>query len=95
MNVYQCWYLGLNGYCCRSHNLRWMFVPELGQANNSIRKKISLNDLVFNNPFAKQYELKIEQHLQNIRTNPFYFLKALLFPKRKPCTIDGMLFAVI
>lgn len=94
MNVYQCWYLGLNGYCCRSYNSRWMFVPELGQANSNIHKHISLNDLVFYNVFAKQYELMIEQHLQKIRTNPFYFLKEFLFPEKKACTIGGMLFAV-
>ena len=72
-----------------------MFVPELGQANSNIHKHISLNDLVFYNVFAKQYELMIEQHLQKIRTNPFYFLKeVLLFPTNKPCTIGGMLFAI-
>ena len=95
MNVYQCWYLGINGYCCRGHNAKWMFVPELGQANNKIHKHLSLNDLIFNNAFAKQYELRIEQHLQKIRTNPFYFIKVLLFPVSKPCTIGGMLFVAI
>ena len=64
MNVYPCWYLGLSGYCCRSHNLKWMFVPEMGQHNSRIHKSISLNDLVFNNAYAKEYELKIEKSLR-------------------------------
>lgn len=93
MNVYQCLYLGLRGYCCRSHNSRWMFVPELGQTNGNIRKQISFSDLIFNNSFAKQYELKIEQRLQKIKSNPFYFLKSLLFSGEKPGTVGGMLFA--
>ena len=93
MNVYQCWYLGLRGYCCRSRNSRWMFVPELGQTNSNIHKHISFNDLIFNNSYAKQYELTIEQHLQKIRSNPFYFLKSLLFSNEKPSTVGGMLFA--
>ena len=54
MNVYQCWYRGLYGYCCRNHNSKWMFVPELGQTNSSIHKHISFHELVFNNAFARQ-----------------------------------------
>ena len=95
MNVYQCWYLGLKGYCCRGHNSKWMFVPELGQTNARIHKHISLNDLVFNNSFAKQYELKIEQQLQKITLSPLNFLKALFFSPSKPSTVGGMLFAPI
>jgi len=93
MNVYQCWYLGLKGYCCRSHNSRWMFVPELGQINNAIHKHIPLNDLIFNNSFAKEYELKIEENLNKINKSPIHFIKALLFPTKKVGTVDGMLFA--
>lgn len=91
MNVYPCWYLGLSGYCCRSHNLKWMFVPEMGQHNNRIHKRISLNDLVFNNVYAKEYELKIEQGLDKIRMNPFRFIRSLLFPARKSGNVIGML----
>ncbi len=92
MNVYQCWYLGLRGYCCRGHNSRWMFVSELGQANNNY-KHISLNDLVFNNVFAKEYELKIEERIQQIKSNPFYFIKELFFPAKNASTVGGLLFA--
>ncbi|GJM04366.1 MAG: hypothetical protein DHS20C09_03570 [marine bacterium B5-7] len=95
MNVYQCWYLGLNGYCCRNHNSKWIFVPELGQGNRRIHKHLSLNDLVFDNPFAKQYELNIEKELQKIKSSPFHFLKSLIFFEKKPSTVDGMLFALI
>jgi hypothetical protein len=72
-----------------------MFVPELGQGNSRIHKHISFNDLIFNNSFAKQYELKIEQRLQKIKSNPFYFLKSLFFSEEKPSTVGGMLFAYI
>lgn len=95
MNVYQCWYLGMRGYCCRNHNSKWMFVPELGQLNSRIHKHISLNDLVFNNSFAKHYELRIEQRLQKMKSSPFHFLKTLLLSEKKAGTVDGMLFGVI
>ena len=95
MNVYQCWYRGLSGYCCRNHNLKWMFVPEMGQYNNNVHKHISLNDLVFNNVFAKQYELKIEHRIEKQKSNPLYFLKWLFFPEKKPNTVAGLLFATI
>ncbi len=95
MNVHKCWYLGIKGYCCRNHNSKWMFVPELGQINSRIHKHISLNDLVFNNSFAKQYELKIEQRIEKIRSNPLSFIKALLFPAKSATTVGGLLFATI
>jgi len=95
MNVYQCWYLGLSGYCCRHHNSKWMFVPELGQGNSRIHKHLSLHDLVFENSFAKQYELKIERQLQKIKSSPLHFLKSLFFSEKKPRTVGGMLFASI
>ena len=95
MNVYQCWYFGLKGYCCRSHNSRWMFVPEMGQTDNKIRKHISLNDLVFNNSFAKEYELKIERKLEKMRSNPFNFIKSLFLPNKKAASVGGMLFSMV
>lgn len=95
MNVYQCWYRGLSGYCCRAHNSRWMFVPELGQINNRIHKHVSLHDLVFDNPFAKMHELTIERSLEKTRGNLFYFLIELFFPAKRPSTVGGMLFAYI
>lgn len=95
MNVYSCWYRGLSGYCCRGHNSRWMFVPELGQTNNNIQKHISFHELVFDNSFARQYELELERRLQKLKINPFNFLKYLLFPARKASTVGGMLFSTI
>ena len=95
MNVYQCWYLGLKGYCCRSHNSRWMFVPEMGQIDNKIHKHISLNDLVFNNSFAKEYELKIERKLEKMRGNPFNFIKSLFMPRNKTASVGGLLFSMV
>jgi hypothetical protein len=72
-----------------------MFIPELGQLNGRIHKHLLLSDLVFDNPFAKQFELKIEQRLHKIKSNPFHFLKSLFFPMEKPSTVGGMLFAGI
>ena len=95
MNVYQCWYLGLRGYCCRNHNLKWMFVPEMGQTSNRIHKSISLNDLVFNNTFSKQYELRIENKLEKTRKNPFHLIKSILFPSKKNGSVIGMLFSPV
>ena len=93
MNVYQCWYRGLSGYCCRSYNSKWMFIPELGQIDNRIHRKIALNDLVFDNIYAKRHELEIEKKLNNFTLNPFHLLKKLFFATQKPNTIGGMLFA--
>jgi len=70
-----------------------MFVPELGQGNSRIRKHLSLNDLVFDNPIAKQYELKIERQFQEMKSNPLHFLKSLFFSEKKASTVGGMLFA--
>lgn len=94
MNVYSCWYHGLNGYCCRSHNAKWMFVPELGQIDNRIHKQLSLNELVFDNPYAKAHELKIEQRLQKLKFNPFHLIKSLFFPESRANTVGGMLFSI-
>ncbi len=95
MNVYQCWYLGLKGYCCRSDNSRWMFVPEMGQISNRIHKHVSLNDLVFHNAFAKEYELKTERKLEKLRLNPFNYIKSLLFQNKKPSSVAGILFSMV
>ena len=70
-----------------------MFVPELGQGNSRIRKHLSLNDLVFDNPIAKQYELKIERQFQEMKSNPLHFLKSLFVSEKKASTVGGMLFA--
>jgi uncharacterized protein YjaG (DUF416 family) len=92
MNVYQCWYFGLKGYCCRSYNSRWMFVPEMGQSNSRIHKHISLHDLVFNNSFAKEHELKLERKLEKTRSKPLSFIMSLLFPAKKASSVGGLFF---
>lgn len=92
MNVYECWYLGIRGYCCRTPHSKWMFVPELGQMNNTIYKHLSIHDFVFNNAIAQEYELSIEKSLSKLRTNPLLLLRSLLFPTRKMRSVGGMLF---
>jgi len=70
-----------------------MFVPELGQPGNIIRKNIDLDNLIFINPYAKQYEFQYELRLSN--RNLFGYLKDLLFPGYKPNTIGGLFFVTI
>lgn len=72
-----------------------MFIPELGQANNRIHKHVSLHELVFENHFAKKFELNNEYMLEKTRSNLFYFLKKMLFPAKRPNTVGGKLFAYI
>jgi hypothetical protein len=72
-----------------------MFVPDLGQINSRIHKHISFNDIVFNNAFAKHYELTIEQRIQKMKSNPFHFIKSLFFSEKKAETVGGMLFGAI
>jgi hypothetical protein len=71
-----------------------MFVPELGQTNNTIQKRIALSDLVFSNSFTKKYELSIEKNLNNMSKSPLHFIKMLFFPEKKANTVGGMLFTV-
>ena len=71
-----------------------MFVPEMGQISNKIHKHISLNDLVFNNTFAKEYELKIEQKLEKMSSNPLNFIKSLFFPGKTAGSVGGLLFTM-
>jgi len=72
-----------------------MFVPEMGQISNKIHKHISLNDLVFHNAFAKEYELKTERKLEKLRLNPFNYIKSLLFQNKKPSSVAGILFSMV
>lgn len=95
MNVYQCWYRGLNGYCCRSHNAKWLFVPELGQTDKRIHKHISFSELVFHNSAARRYELGIENKMSKTQNNPLRFLLSLFSSKPQANTIGGMLFSMV
>jgi len=88
MNIYQCCYENSIGYGCRIGSKKWMFVPELGQLNNTIYKNIPLNDLVFRNPFEKNYEQNREKQL----TGFLSFLKSLFNTSYRPATIGGLLF---
>jgi len=90
MNVYSCWYRGVTGYCCRNKNFKWLFVPELGQPNNIIRRNLELDDLIFRNPYEKQYEIEFELELSN--RSLFSYGKKLLFRAYKPQTTGGFLF---
>ncbi len=86
MNVYNCWYEGSKGYCCRSYNNNWMFVPDLGQPVSVISRNLELEDLVFANQHEKQYE----QDWERSRKNQGWI--ASLLAKTRPQSMAGFLF---
>jgi hypothetical protein len=90
MNVYSCWHKGNSGYCCRQHNLAWMFVPEIGQIDNNIYKNVAFEDLIFKNKHAREYENEYEARLE--RSYIAGLLQNILRKKYKPHTIGGLLF---
>jgi len=90
MNVYACWYHGIFGYGCRTRGRNWMFVPELGQADNRTYRGLFLEDLVFKNPFDRHIEQTLENNLRNFSFRKF--LLALIFPRQKLHTVGGLLF---
>ncbi len=95
MNVYECWYQGIRGYCCRSHNMRWLFIPDLGQLSSRIHKHVAIEDLIFANPFAKSYELSAELAHSGLVNKLASWITQLFFPVRRPATVGGLLFARI
>ena len=92
MNVYTCWYRGNLGYGCRTRGVSWMFVPELGQPDGRVHRNLCLDDLIFKNTFERQIELNLDNELRKFGL--FRLLRTLIFPRRKPHTIGGLLFTV-
>ena len=90
MNVYTCWYLGNYGYGCRTRSRKWMFVPELGQPDNKIYKNLTLNDLVFKNPFDRKLELDLERKLREFSL--LRLIKQSVLPPQRLHTVGGLLF---
>ena len=66
-----------------------MFVPELGQPDSTIYKNLTMNELVFKNPFDHKFELELERKLQKFSS--LRFIKRLLSPARKLHTVGGFL----
>ena len=91
MNVYACWYQGNYGYACRTRGSRWMFVPELGQADNMVYRNLSLHELVFKNTIEKSYEFNLEKNRNAF--SPAGLLKRLFLPGQKQHTVGGLLFS--
>jgi len=89
MNVYRCWYQGIQGYSCR-RGRGWMFVPELGQPDNRIHKNIVLTDLVFMNREEGRFEMNNEtsRNKRSVRG----WLGYMLGRRSRPHTVHGMLF---
>lgn len=90
MNVYSCWYKGNYGYCCRRYNLTWLFVPELGQPDNTIYKNVAFEDFIFKSKYAEEYEREYQLRLDRIYAAGL--MQKILRKKYKPQTIGGMLF---
>ena len=64
MNVYSCIYQNSEGYCCRRRDESWMFVPQFGEPDRHIYKKIPLEDLEFSIPEEKIFEEIYENRLR-------------------------------
>ena len=93
MNIYTCWHHGNFGYGCRTRSRKWMFVPELGQPDNKIYKNLTMNELVFKNPFDHKFELELERKLRKF--SPLRFFKRLLSPAHRLQTVGGLLLTSI
>ena len=94
MNVYLCRYRGMTGYCCRKHNSKWMFVPELGQVSDAVIRNVALENIDFDNTFAKTYELALENEKKLVNRIIIMF-RNLLLPVSRPVTLAGKLFAQV
>jgi hypothetical protein len=88
MNVYTCFYRGNLGYSCRTRGRDWMFVPELGQPDRRIHRRVALHELVFADPRAKAWELRREAR----RSTSLDWFKGLLGGREEPRSVGGMLF---
>ena len=90
MNIYGCVYKGNRGYCCRRHNMNWMFVPDLGQVDNKVYKNISFDEIFFENSFDRKLEQDFQVKLD--KTGIIGLLHNFVRRKDKPQTIGGLLF---
>lgn len=92
MNVYSCTYKKSQGYCCRRHDTTWMFVPQFGEPDRHIYKKVPFEDLEFSIPEEKIFEAIFENRLrQSGLTRQF----KNLFKKDGARTVGGKLFCPI
>ena len=89
MDVHVCKYHGNLGYGCRTRFGNWMFVPEIGETDINIYRDLSLKDLIFFNPFEKEYEFKREAELSQFNLRGL--LKSLFLPSNKSLTVGGQL----
>lgn len=89
MNIYRCWYHGTCGFAGKLDRENWLFVPDLGQADNLIHRRIGLSELVFRNRFEYEYELELQS---GPRFPIVRFLMSFIFPTEQIHTTAGMLF---
>lgn len=93
MNVYSCFHHGNFGYGCRTGARTWMFVPELGQPDDHIYKNLSMDDLIFRNPFDRKIELNRENQLRRFSLKKI--IRWVFSPVYKPQTVCGLLFTQV
>jgi hypothetical protein len=88
MNVYRCWYKGIAGFASRAQRNAWMFVPDLGEVDNRVRRNLLLSDLVFKYRHQYDYELN---HPDCGRVSLRQYLRKRLFRSGPAHTTAGML----
>ena len=88
MNIYRCYYKGISGFASKMHRSTWMFVPDLGEVDNKIRRNLLLSDLVFKYRHQYDYEMNLPY---TERLSLRQLLRKLLFTSKPAHTTAGML----
>lgn len=88
MNIYRCWYNGISGFAGRQDRDNWLFVPDLGQRDPGIHRRLHFSELVFSNRHEHEYELELQSHS---RFSFSSLIRNLLFPLQLAATTAGEL----
>lgn len=86
MSVYSCWYQNCFGYACQLDSGKWMFVPEMGQADRHIYRGLKLSELQFSAVEEAIFEYGREENRSLLQ-----WFRALLTSRYKPQSIAGRL----
>ena len=92
MNVYGCRYKGNYGYVCRTASSKWMFVPEMGQADSRVHRNVEFTALAFRNRNDQRFEQERERRFSEPRLQRW--LRDLVFPIPRAQTVAGRLLTV-
>ena len=86
MGVYSCWYREIFGYACRVESGSWIFVPEMGQADQNVYKNLQFDELIFNNIDEQRGAMNAAAPDSMVDR-----IKNMLFPGFKPKSVAGRL----